>query len=274
MQEEILKVIKYFSFFSYPPTLEEIYTFLPLKTSKKQLKNELDNLKVIKKSLFKIERYTMVGYSNFFNKKLVRERNSLKKINKIKTYLKLLVLFPQIKLVGLSGTVAMMNAERQDDIDLFIITGHGRLWTGRFVTLILAQILGIRRKREDRQAKDKICPNLFFDEKNLKIAKNKQTNFVAHELLQMKTLINKEGAHQRLFDTNRWVYDIFPNSKFKSSVKFRKGKQNLNNLVGNWLESVLKKLQLNSINKHKTREIISESQLWFFPEDFEKKMGD
>ena len=38
------------------------------------------------------------------------------------------------------------------------------------------------------------------------------------------------------------------------------------------VESVLKKLQLFSINKHKTSELITDSQLWFHPEDFEKKI--
>ncbi len=290
MRKKIIEVLKYFAFFSYPPTLDEIYTFLPVKTSKKQLKSELEKLKPVEKNLLKTQRYTMVGYSNFFIKKLARERNSQKKINSLKTYLKLISLFPQIKLVGLSGTVAMMNAKGGDDIDLFIITSRGRLWTGRFVALLLAQILGIRRKRGERQAKDKICPNLFFDEKNLKIVKNKQTFFVAHELLQMKTLINKEGIVLKLFDANRWVFDLFPNAKLTvKNLKFKTTKQNskltdfklltliLNfslltfNLICEWVELLLKKFQLSSIKKHQTREIISDSQLWFFPEDFEEK---
>lgn len=38
------------------------------------------------------------------------------------------------------------------------------------------------------------------------------------------------------------------------------------------LERLLKALQLFFIKKHKTTEIITDAQLWFFPDDFEKKM--
>jgi hypothetical protein len=41
---------------------------------------------------------------------------------RVRLYLKILSFFPQIKLIGLSGSLAMMNADKDDDIDLFIIT--------------------------------------------------------------------------------------------------------------------------------------------------------
>ena len=44
------------------------------------------------------------------------------------------------------------------------------------------------------------------------------------------------------------------------------------NLRADDLESKLKKLQLQLINKHKTTELITDSQLWFHPDDFEKKL--
>ena len=48
MEKEILKTIKYFSFFNYAPTFEEIYTFIGKKTSKKALQEELERLSDIK----------------------------------------------------------------------------------------------------------------------------------------------------------------------------------------------------------------------------------
>ncbi|MFN7171019.1 MAG: thiamine phosphate synthase, partial [Candidatus Omnitrophota bacterium] len=45
----ILRVLHYFSFFEYSPTFEEIYTFLPIKTSKIALKKALLNLERRKK---------------------------------------------------------------------------------------------------------------------------------------------------------------------------------------------------------------------------------
>lgn len=61
MEKEIIKVLKYFSFFAYYPTLEEIYTFLQAKINKNSLNIELDRMvkqKLIVNCKLKIENYS------------------------------------------------------------------------------------------------------------------------------------------------------------------------------------------------------------------------
>ena len=274
MEKEIISVLKYFSFFAYQPTLEEIHTFLPAKISKNELKMELDRLK-----------YTPPQYS-------IERKISKRKLKnwRFKVYVKLLSFFPQIKLVGLSGSIAMMNARTDDDIDLFIITAKNRLFTGRFIALILAQILGLRRKRDYTTLmrphssciyKNKVCLNLFFDESNLKVPKFKQTEFVGHEVLQMKPIINKNYTYEKFLEANKWVFELFPNAKSQINYKYysgvipvKTGIQTKITLFGisDRIEQILKNFQLLLINKHKTTEIITNSQLWFHPDDFGKKI--
>ena len=139
--------------------------------------------------------------------------------------------------------------------------------------------------------KDKICLNLFFDESNLKVPKFKQTEFVGHEVLQMKPVIVKNDIYERFLEANLWVQDIFPNSSWiMSKVKSQKSKiqvksqkyfknfklltltSNFLLLTFNFIESILKNLQLTLINHHRTTEMITSTQLWFHPDDFEKKI--
>ncbi len=332
--KEIIKTISYFSLFLYPPTFEEIYTFLPVKTSRQKLKQELERLikkKIIKNLKFKIEncsRYTIGEYgikkSKIKNQKLKiknfiqRYQESEKKLNnwRFRLYVKLLSFFPQIKLVGISGSLAMMNAKKEDDIDLFIITSKNRLFTGRFIALVLAQLLNIRRSfvnqtqrsnfltpagslfpfevgktsQVDKKLafsfllKNKVCLNLFFDESALQVPKFKQTEYVAHEVLQMRPIINKDNIYEKFLKANKWVLKIFPNAKEKYKrylildIGYLKKKKNnfpISNIqyqILNNLELILKKLQLKLINRHKTTELITDSQLWFHPDDFEKKL--
>ena len=274
MEKEIAKVIKYFSFFAYHPTLDEIYTFLRVKINKQKLK------------------YTPPQYS-------IRRKISQKKLNnwRFRAYLRLISLFPQIKLIGLSGSISMMNAKEDDDIDLFIITAKNRLFTGRLITLALAQIFGLRRHRQFRKldtvffnrhtpmgplaivskkvsslSKNKVCLNLFFDESNLKVPKFKQTEFVGHEVLQMKSLVVKDNIHEKFLEANKWVFRLFPNA-VPPVIPVKTGIQTKYiPLTFNFIELILKKFQLRSINKHKTSEIITPTQLWFHPDDFEKKL--
>lgn len=276
MDNKVIKVIKYFSFFGYYPTLNEIYTFLEAKISRNSLENKINNMIKIKALL--ASKHTPPQYSI---RKIKDERskikNSKQKLNnwRFRLFLRLLSLFPQIKLIGLSGSISMMNADKDDDIDLFIITAKNRLFTGRLISLVLAQLFGLRRGRKRENNSNKVCLNLFFDEKNMRVPKFKQTVFVGHEVLQMKPIVNKEMAYEWFLASNKWVLELFPNAKqffdFRFSLPSRKTGI-FNEKLGDFLESQLKKSQLWLINKHKTTEIITSTQLWFHPDDFEKKI--
>ncbi|MCX7881369.1 MAG: nucleotidyltransferase domain-containing protein [Patescibacteria group bacterium] len=371
MKKEILKVIKYFLFFNYHPTFKEIYTFLPKKTSKKSLKIVLLSLE-LKKKIKKIKnryflikedkKYTLGEYSikmentkfksqnyskfknqnyNFYNFRSKFDISQKKLQNwRFRLYIKLLSFFPQIKLVGLSGSIAMMNAKEDDDIDLFIITAKNRLFTGRFIAIILAELLGLRRKRNfqvdfvnnfkslmpcfslkrntlqkitgslksskqvsslfqrgsafvtpDKFNKDKVCLNLFFDEGNLMVPDFKKNKYVAHEVLQMKPIVNKNQTYEKFLQTNRWVFRLFPNAKENSKLKTQNSKPQLKTqnyiknfkfltaifnfgfLIFNYIELILKKMQMSIINRRRTNEITTDTQLWLQKEDFFKKLN-
>lgn len=293
MKNEIIKTLTYFSLFQYPPAFDEIYTFVEKKTSIRTLKKYINTLVRNKKIVTQDGYFCSSTDKSIITQYQKRKSYSHKKIKKISFFTKVLALFPQIKLIGLSGSVAMMNAKQNDDIDLFIITARNRLFTGRFVALVMAQMLGLRRVRHSGNTiKDKICLNLFFDESNMVVPKLKKTPYVGHEILQMKPIINKDNIYERFLVKNGWVLDIFPNAiKIFNFPFFHQGKQfsifnqfEISNLIfnknfkliinnlGDYIEKILKKFQLEVINKHKTTEIITDSQLWFFPDDFEKKL--
>lgn len=278
MEKEILQTLAYFSRFSYAPNLEDLYMFLPKKTTKKLLKMVLEKLIKGRKIQEKTGRYTIEGYSMHFNKYIVRTGYSNDKLNKLKGYVKILSFFSPIKLIGVSGSLAMMNADKNEDMDIFIITSKGRMWTARFISLILAQFMGLRRKRGAKRAKDKVCLNLFFDEARLDVPNEKKTKYVAHEILQMKPLIIKGKIYERFLKQNKWVFDIFPNAFDifrhikKSRISKVKNKVPVPRIIGNLFELVLKSLQNYYIRKHQTTELITQYQLWFFPDDFELRL--
>lgn len=279
MEKEILQAINYFSRFSYAPNLEEIYMFLSKKTTRKLLEKAFGKLLKSKKIIVKSGRYTLEEYSMYYRKYVARVGYSKIKFSKLKIYVKILSMFSQIKLVGVSGSLAMMNADRNEDMDIFIITAKQRLWTGRFIALLIAQLMGLRRRRGVEKAKDKVCLNLFFDSADLKVPKRKRTEYVAHEVLQMKPLVVKENMYGKFLQQNNWVFDIFPNAfdilgySKKYWILKKEKKNSFMRLIGNFFEVVLKTLQKYYIRRHQTTELITQNQLWFFPDDFELKLG-
>ena len=59
---------------------------------------------------------------------------------------------------------------------------------------------------------------------------------------------------------------------FKFKILNLFGTWNLGFVIFNKIESIFKKVQLSLINRHRTTEIITSTQLWFHPDDFEKKI--
>lgn len=284
MQKEILRVFEYFYFFSYSLNFKTIKKYLGVKISDKRLKKELERLVNLKKIAFKRGLYTLGEYSTH---KIKSQRfkvvNSKVKLNSLRfrAFIKLISLFSIVKLVGVSGSVAMDNAGQNDDIDLFIISSINRLWTVRFLCIFIAIILGIKRSRLEKNVNNKVCLNLFFDEKELEIPDFKKNYYISHEIIQLKPLINKFNTYEIFLYRNRWVCDIFPNVKIKKIRQDPISRPSTTittfsrmTPIVDFIENFLKKIQLYLINKHKTKEIITNSQLWFFPEDFEDKLPE
>ncbi|OGK62764.1 hypothetical protein A2334_00930 [Candidatus Roizmanbacteria bacterium RIFOXYB2_FULL_38_10] len=319
INNDILNTISYFSFFAYSSTFDDIFTFLPVEVTKKQLQTHLDRLirqnklisndsflkdepvKPILKAelkkiqglldrldphdntythlkgmgfyLFGLKRYTLPQYSIFLKNSLLRQVISFNKIILMFRYIKALQRLPFVKFVGITGSASMGNCKISDDVDMCIITKKNCLFLARFCTILLAHLLRLRGK------KDSICLNLFFDESDLLIPPHKQTSYIAHEVLQMKPIINKNQTFERFLRINRWIHSIYPNSLSHVSIRLPSLKQKqrivltLTRLLLLPLEQILKIIQLAIIRRNKTGLIVSSTQLWLFKRDFEKKIA-
>lgn len=281
MEESVTRVIEYFAQFSFAPSLEEVHTFLEDKISKKNLRSDLHHLvkKQVLTSKFihshnnqKIECFALVNQEHLFSLRIHREEASLRKIGKIQTFLKVMKYIPYVKFLGLSGSISMLNAGFEDDIDLFMITSVDRMWTARFYTLLIAQFYGLRGNDNPHM----VCLNLIFDERDLFLPSHKRNEYTAHEIIQMKPCINKDKLYEKLLHCNDWAFRFFPNvPKFllpQHVIKKQLAKRN-GNKIGNFMELILKKLQLSILKKRTTNEFISSTQLWLIKDDFEAKLS-
>ncbi len=284
VNKEIMKVLGYFSLFHYAPSDAQIRMFLPIKVSKEGLRESLDRL-VARKKLLSMDMgmplgsiYTMGGHSIFLKKRIVRKAQTEKKINALKTYSHILYISPWIKMVGISGSCAMENAKVGDDVDFFIITAKNRLWLARIWAIVAAKILDVHRSRKDRHVSDKACLNMFFDEQDLIIPESKQNLYTAHEVVQMSYIDMREGAyyHRQFMQSNSWIRSYFANFNIPRKRKYTVSETTKKNLsmgiIGGVFEHLAKVVQKSIMSGHITHEIITETQLWFFPKDFEKKI--
>lgn len=272
MDSKLQDVLKYFAQFDYKPSFEEVYTYFPSKISKKSLKVLVN----------KTKKNTLGEYRNMLKKQKLNVKTSIAKIQKIHKFIELISAFPQIGLVGLSGSVSMLNAQDHDDIDLFIISVEKRIWTARFLCNVSAWLLGLKRSRKARLASNKVCLNLFFSQSTMQIEKKRRSAYMAHEALQMVPIMDVNHTYRSFLVANDWILNFFPNVlldlyfpyQMKYIQSISKIRRNFSaGIIGDVLEKVLKLIQLSYMSKPSGEERISHGQLWFHPRDYSRIVG-
>lgn len=179
-------------------------------------------------------------------------------------------LVPTVTLVGVTGGLAMNNARVGDDIDLFFITRSGTLWTTRMMVTLLAEILRLRRRPNDRNVQDKVCLNMFVSEQSLALPLGERDLFSAHEVLQMVPLWERRGAYHKFLVANRWVKDFLPNAWKEKNATWSIEKHvacNIGHLALRLLEPLAKSLQLWYMRDRRSNEVIRSGMIRFHPRD-------
>lgn len=274
MEKAVLKTLAYYDVFDFPLKAWEVHKWL---TGKKA------TLVQVEDALIRLEKKNRIARSRGYwylagKKKTVKQRESKEKISSGHINLAgyvgaLLRLIPWVKMVGISGSLALSASKKEDDIDLFIITDKHRIWISRFLLILLTSAIGLRRSRREKKlsAAGKICINLILERSNL--AQKKRNIYVAHEVLQMRPLWQKQQIYSDFLHANSWAFKYLPN--WKSSERMDRKNWNNGNFteavssgsLSDLLENFAQKIQLNIMKKPQGKERIETGALYFHPED-------
>lgn len=125
-------------------------------------------------------------------------------------------------MVAVTGALAMENADKNDDIDLMVVTSGDRLWIVRPLAILLVSLFFKRRKpskfsnhsnhSDHFSYKNHICLNLWLDESALEIPQAQRDLYTAHELAQMKPVVNRGGTYEKMMWENRWGRKFLANA--------------------------------------------------------------
>lgn len=278
LQRRILKTLTYSDIFDYPLTAHEVTDYLISNTEvgvdaiRKILKISTDNERIYTDGEFYFLR-EREGIVKTRKERKVWAKEKLeiaqKTVGKLKT-------IPSIKMIGVTGALAMDNCKEEDDVDLLIVTSANSLWLTRFLIILFCPVLGIkRRKRGEKETKDKICFNLFLEENHLKI--EFENLFLAHEICQVKPIYDKDGIYEKFVRENRWVSSFLPNVFDSAKCKVQSAKsqfkvQSLFSPVFKILNKVAYKLQFWYMKPKMTVEKVSLHKAFFHPNDLSDKI--
>jgi hypothetical protein len=109
---------------------------------------------------------------------------------------------PFVRMVAVTGALAMDNSPAGDDIDFLIVTAPGRVWLTRGMVVALvraARLFGIG-----------LCPNYVLSQSAL--AQDTRNLFAAHEVAQMIPLVG-QAVYEQMRSANGWVAEYLPHAR-------------------------------------------------------------
>ena len=201
-EEGSLDCLRYFSFFNYPLTADEIYMFNSSSTSKKEIFRAIERL-LDKKKIFKVGGfYALVNNEEWAKERQRGNYRASQLLGKSAKYISIIAGFPFVRGIAISGSLSKFYASETTDIDYFIITESNRLWISRSLLHVFKKFSFVTGHQHY------FCMNYFVDQEALLITHPNQ--YSAVELATLLPAFNLDLIN-RFYDTNNWVKSYLPN---------------------------------------------------------------
>ena len=179
-------------------------------------------------------------------------------LKKAQRWANILKYCPGIRAIFLSGSLAQGKATKDSDIDFFILTHHGQIWTTRFFVFVILKLF--RQIKTDKNHAGKICPNHFMSDKTLKLSK--EDIYALKTYAQNVSLYDPDNLREMFLEIN----NNSCSSKYKKldPVSVRR--------LPRKLEHLLKNTQIKKIKKNPdylipgAKIILEDHELRFHPE--------
>lgn len=203
LRRAVLHTVAYADIFDYPLTAVEIHRYLT------GVRSPLDAVLLTLEEHSLLARtgdyFTLPGREEIVSLRAGREAHAKILLPRAIRYGRILGSLPYIRMVALTGSLAVLNVSENTDFDYLLVTVTGRLWTARALALAL--------NRLTRLQGDTLCPNLILSESALEWPSHDL--YSARELCQMLPISGLD-VYSRLMKANPWVKTFLPNAFVES----------------------------------------------------------
>lgn len=264
LKKNILSTICYYDVMDYPLTVFEIWkhllsaenTAVEERISLKDVIMELKDNNLGRFIESENGMYFLKGRNQLVNQRIARSKISALKIRRMKGAIYFLKMAPFVRMILVTGRLAMKNARPKSDWDVLVVLRENRIWIGRTCITVLAHILG--KRRHHNKIRNRICFNYFITTNSLEI-RNKDF-YSASEYFFCFPLFDAKNYFQRFQIRNSWIRKYKPNyylSLKKNLVSSADTKPTkffrilLENLFDwDFLEKYLEKVEIEKIRKN------------------------
>jgi len=199
LERAVLEALTYSDVFDYPLRLDELHYYLPICADREKIESTLRSMRGL------IDQhdgyYYLAGRDDIVEGRKDREAHSNKIFPMAMRYGKILGTLPFVRMVALTGSLAVMNVSMNADFDFMLVAKRGRVWTARVFALLLNRIANVFGYT--------LCPNLIVSDTSLEWSQHDL--YSARELHQMIPITGID-VYQRLMEVNSWTNAFLPNA--------------------------------------------------------------
>lgn len=219
LKKQILSTVAYYNELDYPLTAFEVWKYrMSLTTHNPQPTTLLEVIAALESTEVKkwVENnkgfYFLKGRGEMVESRMWRNKLSVVKLRKLNRVIAWLRMIPFVRMIAVTGRLAMKNAESRSDLDLLIVLKSGRIWIGRTLVTLFLHLAGKRRYAD--KIKDRACLNHFLAENSLNLDSEKKSLsvalFSASEYYFSRPLFG-ENVFAAFQNSNNWIAKFYPN---------------------------------------------------------------
>lgn len=246
LERVIFETLAYSDIFDYPLMLIELRRYLSLSISLDELKSQIPLINSLPN---RDGYYHLPGRDEIVAIRKGRNSASRRDFHRALSNGKILAHMPFVRMVAITGSLAMLNLSKNADMDFMLVTAPHRLWIARAFAVTFGRLM--------RLTGDRICVNLLVSERALEWPRHDL--YSAREMAQMIPIAGLNMYH-KLRESNPWVATILPNASDLPDHSPPKPDetgswiQHFLELLfpgkfGAWLDDLLMKIQLRKINR-------------------------
>lgn len=276
LHDRILSTLRFFDLQDLPLAVFELHKFLISDTSfsLNEVTNAVAELVTNQKVAEHFGYFFLPGRQDLVAKRLANYEFGIIREKLITKYTKALARMPFIRGVAVAGSQALGQEKATSDIDLFIITKPGRMWTARtFVTLYFHFL---RVRRHDTFIANRFCLNHYVA--GGKVLNEGRNLYSAMEYGKLRPIVYQSGINNFWEANLSWMHSFFPNlhnpvgNLIEKQALVQKGLEKiLSTTIGDYLEEKMKELQKKRIHTDQYVRV-SEDELSFHPHSKQEKL--
>lgn len=214
LQEPVLRTLAYYDLFDYPLTTSEVYTFLPVGDIQEEELSIALCAMATEGIIKNVQGYWFLPHRSrsSVDRRIEMEVLGKKMWKTARFMANIMRHIPFVRGVFISGQLCRYIADRNSDVDYFVVTAPNRLWIVRFLLVMFRRTILLNNRKY-------FCANYYVTSNNLKI--QERNPYVACEVASVKPIFNRELFEEFMQD-NTWISDYFPNFSM-SRIEIREG---------------------------------------------------